>query len=91
MSKFFNFLEKYDNFKRLIQWGIYIVIAIASVSTLVGVIFGVRSCKSNNTIETVEAKYFMNEVVEVHGNIDINVYYAKTVDAISYHKEKKFN
>lgn len=88
MSKFFNFLEKYDNFKKPIQWGIYILIAIVAVSTLVGIIFGVRSCKSNNTIETVEAKYFMNEVVEIHDNFDIKVYYAKTVDSISYQKEK---
>ena len=88
MSKFFHFLEKYENFKKPIQWGIYVLIAIAAISTLVGVIFGVRSCKSNNSIETVEAKYFMNEVVEVHDNFDIKVYYAKTVDSISYQKEK---
>ena len=88
MSKFFKFLEKYENFKKPIQWFIYIFIAAVAISSLIGIIFGVKSCKSNDTIETVEAKYFMNETVKVHNNFDVKVYYAKTVESISYQKEK---
>ena len=88
MSKFFNFLNKYEEVKKTIQWCIYIILAGALVSTLLGVIFGFKSCKSNATIETVEAKYFMNETVKVHDNYEIKIYYAKTVDSISYQKEK---
>ena len=88
MSKFFNFLEKYENLKKPIQWFFYVFIVAATISSTIGIIFGVKSCKFNDTIETVEAKYFMNETVKVHNNFDVKVYYAKTVKSISYQKEK---
>lgn len=88
MSKIYNFLEKYENVKKPFQIFIYIIIAGVAIATLIAIIFGTRNCKSNNTIETVEAKYFMNEAVEVHGNFNVTVYYAKTVNSISILKKK---
>lgn len=89
MSKFFNCIQKYEKIKNPIQWIIYAIAGGLLLSALLGVIFGKKSCNSNNTIETVEAKYFMNETVTVHNNFDIKVYYAKTVNSISYIKNKK--
>lgn len=65
MSKFFIFFKKYEEIKKPIQWFIYIILIGAFVSTILGVIFGFKSCESNSTIETVEAKYFMNEIIKV--------------------------
>lgn len=85
MSKITNFIFKLDGWKKLIQIVIYALILGAVLGTIT---HGVRSCRSNGTIETVEAKYFMNETITVHDTFDVKVYYAKTVDTISYLKEK---
>lgn len=91
MSKLISIFEKYDRVRNYIQQLIYIVIIIAVISTLIGVILGTKSCKSNDTIETVEAKYFMNETVIVHESFEVKVYSAKTVNSIEYLKSKKDN
>ncbi len=83
-----NFAQKYENFKKPIQWVIYVVVITAMVGMVIGLIFGVKSCKSSDTLETVEAKYFMGETVVVHKNFDIKVHYAKTVESISYVRRK---
>lgn len=88
MSKTYRFLEKYENMKKPFQIFIYFIIAGAAIATLITIINGARNCKSNHTIETVEAKYFMNEMVEVHSNFNVTVYYAKTVNSISILKKK---
>ena len=88
MAKLYNFYEKYSEKKAPLQWLIYIGIAAALVATLIGVLFGVRSCHQRDTIETVEAKYFMGDTVVVHQNYEIKVNYAKTVNFVSYLKKK---
>ena len=75
-------LKKYNRVKELLQWLIYVIVAALLVGTIVGVLTGTKSCKSNDTIETVEAKYFMNELVLVHNNFYVKVNYAKTVESI---------
>ena len=84
-------LKKYNRVKELLQWLIYVIVAALLVGTIVGVLTGTKSCKSNDTIETVEAKYFMNELVLVHNNFYVKVNYAKTVESISYIKKKDSN
>lgn len=91
MSKILNCFEKYQKLKRPIQLAIYLVLAIAIVGTVIGIILGTKSCKSNDTLETVEAKYFMGETIVVHENFDIKVHYAKTVESISYVRNKGDN
>lgn len=78
----------FSSLKKSVQLVIYVVLAVAAISMLVGIFFGVKSCKSTDTIETVEAKYFMNETVVVHDNYDVIVYYAKSVETIEYLKNK---
>lgn len=56
MSKFLKFLDKYEKTKKPLQIVIYIVIGAAVVSTLIGVIFGLRSCSAP---EVTETKYFI--------------------------------
>lgn len=53
-----------------------------------GIILGTKSCINNSTIDTVEAKYFMNESVLVHDNYQVKVISAKTVDYIEYLSKK---
>ena len=74
--------------KKPIQWVIYAVMLTGIISMIFGLILGTKSCKSTDTIETVEAKYFMNETVVVHDNYDVIVYYAKSVETIAYLKHK---
>lgn len=90
VSGFFKGLvDWFSTLKKAVQWFIYAVIIVAIIGTMVGVLLGTKSCKSVDTIETVEAKNFMNETVIVHENYDVKVYYAKTVTLISYLKSKK--
>ena len=85
MSKFFKFLDKYEKAKQPLQIVIYIIIGVAVVSTLIGVLFGLRSCSAP---EVTEAKYFISDSVEVHQNFNIKVLSARTVSTISILKKE---
>lgn len=85
MSKFFKFLDKYEKFKKPIQIVIYIFIAMVFASTIIGVIFGVKSCSAK---EVTEAKYFISDTVKVHDNFNIKVLSARTVSSISILKKE---
>lgn len=85
MSKFFKFLDKYEKAKQPLQIVIYIIIGAAVVSTLIGVIFGLRSYYAP---ELTEAKYFISDSVEVHQNFNIKVLSARTVSTISILKQE---
>ena len=84
MSKFFKFLDKYEKAKQPLQIAIYIIVGAALISTLLGIILGLRSCSSP---EVTEAKYFISDSVEVHQNFNIKVLSAKTVSTISILKK----
>lgn len=85
MSKFFKFLDKYEKAKQPLQIVIYIIIGAAIISTLIEVIFGLRSCSAP---EVTEAKYFISDSVEVHQNFNIKVLSTRTVNTISILKKE---
>lgn len=85
MSKFFKFLDKYEKAKQPLQIAIYIIIGAAIISTLIGVIFGLRSCSAP---EVTEAKYFISDNVVVHESFNIKVLSARTVSTISILKNE---
>ena len=85
MSKFFKFLYKYEKAKQPLQIAIYIIIGAAIISTLIGVIFGLRSCSAP---EVTEAKYFISDNVVVHESFNIKVLSGRTVSTISILKNE---
>lgn len=44
MSKFLKFIDKYEKAKQPLQIFIYILIGVAMISTLIGIILGLKSC-----------------------------------------------
>lgn len=85
MSKFLNFIDKYQKAIQPIQMIIYIVVGGALLCFLIGVIFGFKSCSNP---EVIEAKHFMTNNVEIHENFNIKVLSARTVSTISILKKE---
>lgn len=79
MSRIIEGFEKYEKIKKPIQITIYIFIAAVAFATLIGVIFGFKSCSKP---DITEAKYFISDNVCVHENFNIKVLSARTVDTI---------
>ena len=88
MRKIVRFYEFWEELTKPIQICIYIFAGGLLIGALVGFLFFGKGCDSTDTIETVKAEYFMNQTVKVHEGYEVKVNYAKTVDSISYMKEK---
>ena len=71
-----------------IKWLCSVFVISLGIATFILVLFGLKSCQQRDTIETVEAKYFMGDTVIVHENYEVKVNCAKTVDTIFYVKKK---
>ena len=86
MSKFLNYINKYEKIKRPIQIFIYICIVIAIIATLIGVVLGLKSCSKRDDI--IEAKNFISDNVIVHDNFKIKIISAKSVNEIEIYKNR---
>lgn len=86
MGKVLDAYEKYQDVKKPFQIFIYIFIAVAVVSTIIGAIYGMFFNETKIYITN-----FMQENVSFHdNNYIINISEARTVDSIEY-KDKKGN
>ena len=85
MSKFLKFIDKYEKAKQILQIFIYILIGVAMISTLIGIILGLKSCSAP---DFTEAKYFISDNVLVHENFNVKVLSSRTVSTISILKKE---
>lgn len=82
LDKLANFHEKYQELKKPVQWAIYIFLILVLISTIIGIIFGVRSCSSKNDLTAI--RYIISDETPIHNsNYNVIVHKATTEKSIS--------